>query len=682
MPARARRNVGGPPCGLGHLRMKHKCPEPVLGILAGGGELPLRVIEACIKSGREYFVIAFKNQTPPDTVANSPHAWVRLGAAGKAIDLLHGAGVRELVFVGSIRRPSISSLRPDMWTAKFLAKTGAYSLGDDGLLSALIRNIETVEGFKVIGVETIIPGLLASPGVYGTVQPDRMAFEDIRKGVEAARNIGVMDIGQAAVACRGRVLAVEDAEGTDAMLGKIRADNNNDYGGVLVKVKKPGQEARADLPAIGVSTIDAAVRAGLSGIAVEAGGAIIVDREKVVDAADKAGLFIIGVSARPLIFLIAGEPSGDILGGRLMAALKDSGDMRFAGIGGQYMTRQGLESLFPMRELSLMGLAEVLPHIPRLLRRIRQTADKVRELKPDILITIDAPDFNFRVARRLKGEGIPLVHYVAPSVWAWKPGRARKIAGFLDHIMTLLPFEPPYFETEGLAATFVGHPVVESGADKGNGVEFRRRHNISADVPLICVLPGSRHSETARLLPIFSETLGILKKKMPDLQAVVPTMPGVAKEVAEAVSGWPVPVQMVEGNEHKFSSFAASDVALAASGTVALELAMAGTPTVIAYKMNPLTGWLASLLIRVRFANIVNIILDREAVPERLQKNCTPKCLARAVDELLGSEAAREKQINDCKDAMRRLGLGGPSPSRRAAEVVLSIINGGIKKTK
>ena len=378
----------------------------------------------------------------------------------------------------------------------------------------------------------------------------------------------------------------------------------------------------------------------------------------------------------PLIYLVAGEPSGDVLGGRLMAALRrlSGGTMRFAGIGGPHMAEEGLASLFPMAELSIMGLTEVLPHIPRLLGRIRQTVTDVATRRPAALVTIDSPGFTFRVARRLKGTGIPLIHFVAPTVWAWRPGRAREIARFLDHLMVMLPFEPPYFEAVGLSCTFVGHPVVESGAGKGDGDAFRKRHGIAADTPVICVLPGSRRGETARLMPVFADTLALLAKRQPGLTAVVPTVATVAADVTAAAAGWPVPAVVVEGDVEKYDAFAAAAAALAASGTVALELAMAGTPTVIAYRVNPLTAWLAKRLIRIRFANLVNLVMDREVVPELLQENCRPDRLAAAATHLMDDTAARETQVAAAGEAMSRLGLGGPSPSERAALAVLDVI--------
>lgn len=267
-----------------------------LGILAGGGPLPVRLIQSCRASGRQFFVAAFEDQTDPETVEGVPHAWVRLGAAGTLVEKLREAGVEDLVFAGRVRRPSLSALRPDARAAALLARAGARALGDDGLLSVVIRELEEREGFRVIGPDILLPDDLAQPGVYGAVEPDRVALDDIERGIEAARGIGALDIGQAAVVQQGLVLAVEAIEGTDAMLARCGELCREGLGGVLVKTTKPGQEARADLPTIGVGTVDAAVTAGLRGIAVEAHGALVIDREAVARAADAAGIFVIGVT--------------------------------------------------------------------------------------------------------------------------------------------------------------------------------------------------------------------------------------------------------------------------------------------------------------------------------------------------------------------------------------------------
>jgi len=382
-----------------------------------------------------------------------------------------------------------------------------------------------------------------------------------------------------------------------------------------------------------------------------------------------------------LIFIVAGEPSGDALGARLMQALKKKTKNRvsFAGIGGDRMEEEGIKSLFPMSELSVMGAAEVLPRLPLLLRRIAETAEAIERRRPSALVTIDSPDFNFRVIKRLREKDFPVIHFVAPSVWAWRPGRAKKVAGFLDHLMTLLPFEPPYFEAEGLTTTFVGHPVLESGADKGDGPGFRARHGFSADDTIIAVLPGSRMGEVTRLGPVFAETLFLLKKKVPGLRAVVPTVSPVAATVRRLTAEWPVPALVLEGSPEKYDAFAAADIALAASGTVALELALAGTPAVITYKTNPLTALIAAWLVKARFAHIVNLVLDREAVPEFLQGACRPDFLAAAVEDLLSDDDRRERQLVAYAEALKQLGLGGPSPSERAATAVLDALTASLK---
>lgn len=383
----------------------------------------------------------------------------------------------------------------------------------------------------------------------------------------------------------------------------------------------------------------------------------------------------------PLVYLVAGEPSGDLLGARLMAALaeRSGGRVRFAGIGGENMAEQGLRSLVPLEELAVMGLVEVLPRLPNILKRLAQTIDDIERLRPDVVVTIDSWGFTGQIAKRLKARGstVPRLHYVAPMVWAWKEGRARKLAKRLDVLMTLLPNEPPFFEAHGLRAVHVGHPVIESGAGQGDGAAFRARHGIPAEAPLVVVLPGSRRSETQRLLPVFAQTAGLLAARFPGLRVVVPTVETVAADVAAAVAGWPVPALALRGRVEKYDAFAAADAALAASGTVALELALAALPNVVAYRLSPATAMIARRLLKVKWVNLVNILLDRAAVPELLQDDCRPDRLAAAVASLLEDPAARAAQRAGLAEAMRRLGLGGDSPSRRAADLVLATIAKG-----
>jgi lipid-A-disaccharide synthase len=380
-----------------------------------------------------------------------------------------------------------------------------------------------------------------------------------------------------------------------------------------------------------------------------------------------------------LIFIIAGEPSGDVLGGALMAALsqRTNGAIRFAGIGGPRMAEQGLRSLVPLDELAIMGIVEILPRARQLLRRIRETADAIVAMKPAAVVTIDSSGFTWRIAKRLRERGVtmPLIHYVAPMVWAWRPENAAKVAGLYDHLMTLLPFEPPYFTAVGLACTHVGHPIIESGAGAGDGAGFRARHGIAREGRVLCLLPGSRRGEVRHLIPVFRATVQRLRRMLGEFHVVVPAADLVAASIARSMQDFPVLVTIVRGAE-KYDAFAASDVALAASGTVALELAMAGLPAVITYRTNPITAWLARRYVKAPYANLINVILNRMLVPELLLEDATPDRLSSAVAHLFEDAAARAAQVDGYREGLALLGQGGMSPSLRAADQVLAVITG------
>ena len=377
-----------------------------------------------------------------------------------------------------------------------------------------------------------------------------------------------------------------------------------------------------------------------------------------------------------LVYLIAGEPSGDLLASRLMKALikETNGKVRFAGVGGETMMANGFESLFDSSELSVMGLAEVIPSIPRIMARIRQTVDDIVSKKPDVVVTVDSWSFSARVNKGLRSlnTGIPQIHYVAPQVWAWKKRRAKTCGRYIDRLMALLPYEAKYFEPYGLKVDFVGHPVVEGGAAKGNGAAFRKANDISGQTKLLCVLPGSRRSEIKYLLPIFKETVARLAEKYPEMHIVIPTVVTVEKTVREVTADWALPVHVVTGELNRYDAFAACDAALAASGTVALELAMAKIPYTIAYKMNPVSSWLARKLVSGKYANLVNILAEREVVKEYLLEDCTSENLTAEAEKLLDDEEYRQAQLRDAFNVLKLLGADDPiSPSYKAAAVVL-----------
>jgi len=381
----------------------------------------------------------------------------------------------------------------------------------------------------------------------------------------------------------------------------------------------------------------------------------------------------------PFIFMVAGEPSGDALGAALIAALREraGGRLRIAGIGGERMAAEGLASIVPLAELAVAGLAEVLPRALPILRRVRETVAAVRAQRPDAVVTIDSSGFGWRVAERLRkqGELLPLIHYVAPMVWAWRPHRAAEMAQWYDHLLTLLPFEPPYFERVGLAASYVGHPVLESGAERGDPARFRAAHGIAADELVLSVLPGSRGGEVRRLIPVFGAALRRLETTVGPFRVAVPTVATVADRVAAGVRDWPGRPILVRGNPDKYDAFAASRAALAASGTVALELALAGVPMAVAYRLSRPTEMFLDRVLQVRQVNLINLLVEKPVVPEHLGRDCAPEPLAASLATLIRDEAVRSAHRSAYNAAMRTLyPANGLSPSAAAAERILAIL--------
>ncbi|OWY06556.1 lipid-A-disaccharide synthase [Thioclava sp. IC9] len=378
------------------------------------------------------------------------------------------------------------------------------------------------------------------------------------------------------------------------------------------------------------------------------------------------------------LYVIAGEASGDKLGGALMAGINElAPQVEWSGIGGEEMGAQGLTSLFPMEELSVMGLMEVLPKYRHLKRRIAETADHVIDSGAEALITIDSPDFCLRVARLVKEKrpDLKVVHYVAPSVWAWRPGRAQKMARVVDHVLALLPFEPPYMEAAGMSCDFVGHPVVaEPRATGADAAAFRETHMIGEDQPLALCLPGSRRGEVKRLGARFDEALMQLRDREPGLRVVLPTVRGVAPMVREMTARWPVAPIVVENADDKRAAFAAADIALAASGTVSLELAANRVPMVIAYDANFLTWHIISRMLKIDTVTLVNLVSDTRVIPEFLGPECKPREISAKMLELLEEDAARDEQMAAMEEVMRRLGEGGEPPGLRAARSVLEFL--------
>lgn len=385
----------------------------------------------------------------------------------------------------------------------------------------------------------------------------------------------------------------------------------------------------------------------------------------------------LGANVPPKIFLIATEESGDRLGSSLMKALRQRlGDsVRFEGVGGQTMTREGLTSLFPIEELSIIGFAAVVKKLPMILRRIRETADAVIAATPDMLVIIDSPDFTHRVARRVRARSpaLPIVDYVSPTVWAWRPGRAKAMRSYVDHVLALLPFEPDeYLRLGGPPCTYVGHPLIEQvGLLRPDAQERRRR---DASPPTLLVLPGSRRSEIRHHMSVFGETLRILQQGVPEIDVILPTMPHLVDEITTAVAGWSLRPRIVVGEDDKRAAFRIARAALAKSGTVTLELALAGVPMIAAYRAGAVEAWIAQRVIRVSSVILANLVIGENVIPEFLQKDCVPATLAAGLREVLDDTPLRRRQIEAFARLDAIMATDNQPPSSRAADVALAVL--------
>jgi lipid-A-disaccharide synthase len=377
------------------------------------------------------------------------------------------------------------------------------------------------------------------------------------------------------------------------------------------------------------------------------------------------------------IFLIATEESGDRLGSALMQVLRQRlGDgVIFEGIGGSTMAREGLVSLFPIEELSIIGFAAIPKKLPMILRKLAEATDAVLKASPDILVIIDSPDFTHRVARRVRrrAPGIPIVDYVSPSVWAWRPGRARAMRGYVDHLLALLPFEPEvHRQLGGPPCSYVGHPLIEQIASlRPNADEQARR---DASPPVLLVLPGSRRSEIRHHMAIFGATVARLQQQGVAFELILPTMPHLEQSIAIALKDWPVQPRVVVGEADKRAAFRIAHAAFAKSGTSTLELAIAGVPMVAAYKGGGVEAWIAKRLIRSASVILANLVIGENVVPEYIQQDCTPEKLAPALRDVLTDSPMRQRQVEAFAKLDSIMDTGKSSPSIGAAEIVIGML--------
>jgi lipid-A-disaccharide synthase len=376
------------------------------------------------------------------------------------------------------------------------------------------------------------------------------------------------------------------------------------------------------------------------------------------------------------IYFVTGEPSGDLLASSLMKVMKEKfHDTEFYGVGGETMKSYGFHSLFNMADLTVMGFFEVLPRLPLILKRVKQTVADIERVKPDILITVDSWGFVSVLLSRLKKKNVtvPKLHYVAPQVWAWKKGRAKNVAKLTGRLMTLLPYEPKYFEKYGLRCDFVGHPVVENRIEEIDAGNFRMRYDIPANANVLSVLPGSRNSEVKRLIPVFREAINLLSTRIDNLFVVIPTVETVAGEVEKAFANSNIPYRIITGRTERYAAFKQSVAAIAASGTVSLELASCQTPHTVAYKFNAFTNFLADIFVNVKYVNLINILCDREIIPEFTLDKCRANLIADKTMELMDDKIA-QSMIRDMSEGLQKLRLPDILPSEKAVEIIFKTI--------
>jgi DUF1009 family protein len=438
----------------------------MIGIVCGGGEYPRLIARACREKNLNFCLICLKEFCDPRGWSLTKKLSINLGEIGKAIDFFHENNVKKVIFAGHVKRPDFNKLFLDPKGRKWLLKLGkAIFAGDDALLRA-VSDLLRVEGFELMAGTDLLDNVFLGDGIFSRRRPSESDMKDIKIGFESAKRLGTQDIGQSSIVFQGKILGTEDADGTDALIERCAKSRESSIGGILVKVSKPQQDHRLDLPTVGMDTIDKLQKHSFDGLAIEAHRCIILNKKAVIDRANKLGIFVAGIGANSLktkIFIIAGEASGDYLGGKLMEDIYEisSGDVEFFGIGGECMEKAGLKKLFPISELSIIGIFEVLGKIFHVKRLIDKTVRAIHEYEPNVVVTIDSSGFTHRVDKKIKkiDEKIPIIHYVSPPVWAWRGWRAKTMHKFIDKLLVLFPFEEKLFMKYSLKTVFVGHPV-------------------------------------------------------------------------------------------------------------------------------------------------------------------------------------------------------------------------------
>lgn len=608
----------------------------MIGIFCGKGEYPKVVIDSCKRQGKDFCLLFIDDYSHSSVYPDVPKIAFKLGQVGKVLRFLKVNRVKKVVFAGHVKRPELWDLSLDLEGVKCLARLWKvlFGAGDDALLRA-ISDFLKENGIELISGTNLLKGVFFSEGIFSERKPTEEEQAEIEIGIKESQILGIQDIGQSIVVSGDSVISKEDRSGTDALIDRC-------FDGILVKTSKPQQDFRMDLPVIGVQTIENLHRHNFRGIVVEADRTIILDKEEVLKKVDEYGLFLQAVKIRKKhrVFIVAGEASGDYLGGRLIKDLKKiDDDIEFVGVGGPCMEEAGIVNLYPISKLSIIGIWEVIGKIFYIKDLIKKTADTIVHYAPDVVITIDSSSFTHRVDKLVKKRqpNIPVVHYVSPPVWAWRSWRAKNLHKFIDKLLVLFPFEKEFYKDYKINTAFVGHPIASDD-------DMIRDDSLKSKDLTITLLPGSRPSELEHHMPIFKKFAEMMIEKHPEVRFYLPTVKTVAPLIKKYVENWKYKPTVSTKKMKKVKAYNLSHVAVAASGTVTLELAKMKLPFVAIYKTSFITYKLVKWLIKVPYVCLVNILAGKPLVPELLQDDCTPQKIFESVENLLNTDLKYQQE--------------------------------------
>lgn len=627
----------------------------MIGIFCGRGEYPHVIIDSCEKQKKDFCLLFIDDYDRTLVYPDVPKIVFKLGQAGKVFQFLKVNEVKEVVFAGHVKRPKPWDLSLDFEGFKCLVKLwkALFCAGDDALLRT-VADIFKEKGIDLISGTDLVKSAFFPEGIYSARKPNKEEQAEIELGVKESQILGINDIGQSIVVSGDKVISKEDKSGTDALIDRC-------YDGVLVKTSKPQQDFRMDLPVIGVHTIENLHNHNFRGLVIEADRTIVLNKTEVLKKIDEYGLFfqVVKIRRKHKIFIVAGESSGDYLGSRLMKSLKKiDEDIEFVGVGGPCMEEAGLINLCPISKLSIIGIWEVIGKIFYIKDLIKKTVDTIINYNPDVLVTIDSSGFTHRIDKQVKSKkpSIPVVHYVSPPVWAWRGWRAKNLHKFIDKLMVLLPFEVDFLKNYGVNTTFVGHPLASDS-------DFEKNDSLKSDNLTITLLPGSRPSELEYHMPILKKFSEMMIARYPEVRFYLPTVKTVAPLIKRYVETWKYKPIVSTKKLKKVKAYNSSHIAVAASGTVTLELAKMGLPFVVIYKTSFITSRLVKWLIKVPYVCLVNILAGKPVVPELLQNECTPENIFIAVENILNTDLKYQQQ-NEFAKVMESLKADKMKPAQ------------------